>query len=137
MEHDPEYGEAVLRTRVHENTPEDIALYNTRVLKDAYNPGGVDLEDDRYRDLLVITETNKARIALNALQARARTTGAFAPKLYSCVARHVIGTMEASRGLHDICAGVFDLESLLELDLYIGAPVILKVSARLSLGSPT
>lgn len=127
MEKDPEYGEAVLRTCMHRNTPQDGDL-NSHILKDAFNPGGIDLTDPQYQDLLVIAETNKTRIALNTLQAQARTAGQFAPQLHICAACHIIASQEVAKEVQNICIGVFDCELLPELPLYVGAPVILKVS---------
>jgi hypothetical protein len=48
METDPEYAEAVLRLRLHEHlTDDDIALFNSRVIRSHDNPNGVDLGDER------------------------------------------------------------------------------------------
>ena len=128
MESDPVYASAVSRTRIHQNTAEDVALYNTRVMRTVHHPGGVDLTQPQYRDLLVIVETNKARIALNSEQARAKTRGADAPSLVACVAKHSFDRDEVPEAAHRVALGVHSPTLLPILELYIGAPVILKVS---------
>ena len=128
MEGDPKYAQAVLRLRVHENlTDDDIALFNSRVIKSHDSPNGVDLADKRFESMVAIVERNKTRMALNSAKAISATTGPDAPALLSCMARHTIGRLDVAEEIQPICCQHESTILPAELHLYIGAPVILKV----------
>jgi len=75
MERDKEFADAVLRLRVHEPlTREDIDLFNSRVVRSHENPDGVDLGNERFRDMVAVVEYNKTRMALNSVKAHHHTT---------------------------------------------------------------
>lgn len=134
MEGDREFAEAVLRLRTHEDlTQEDIMLFNTRVLKSVENPNGVDLADEQFRDMVAVVEANKTRIALNSVKAHHFTMGSHTPELVVCRARHLVHREDVAQNIQEICTGAYHAKLLGELELYIGAPVILKVRVLESL----
>ncbi len=99
MEADPEYADAVLRLRA----------------------------DRRFECMVAIVEWNKTRMALNSAKAIAATTGPGAPVLLSCMARHTVGRTDVAAEIQPICCQHESTTLPAELQLYIGAPVILKV----------
>jgi hypothetical protein len=128
MESDPEYAKAVLHLRVHDDlTREDIALFNSRVIKSHEHPNGVDLAHQRFQHMVAIVEWNKTRSTLNSAKAVAATTGPDAPDLVSCMARHSIGRSDVAQEIEPICCQHESSILPAELLLYIGAPVVLKV----------
>lgn len=65
MEDDPEYGAAVSRLRMRQCTPEDVELFNSRVIKSAKHPNGVTLDSrDPYLASMIV-KTNKLRQRIN------------------------------------------------------------------------
>jgi hypothetical protein len=128
MEADPEYADAVLRLRVHEHLmDDDIALFNSHVIQSHDNPNGMNLADRRFECMVAIVEWNKTRMALNSAKAIAATTGPGAPVLLSCMARHTVGRTDVAAEIQPICCQHESTTLPAELQLYIGAPVILKV----------
>jgi len=59
MKSDPKYGEAVQRLWTQECTLADVDLFNSRVVKSAASPGGVDMRESGYCNALAIVATNK------------------------------------------------------------------------------
>lgn len=128
MEHDKEFAEAVLRLRLHEPlTQDDVDLFNSRVIKSYENPDGVDLGGEEFKNMVAVVEYNKTRTALNSVKARQKTSGTEAPRLLACLARHTVSRDNAHQKLQDICLGTYHPKLPGELELYIGAPVILRV----------
>lgn len=60
MKDDPEYGSAVQQLRVRECTLDDVDLFNSRVVKSAANPSGIDMSLERNYEAAAIVATNKA-----------------------------------------------------------------------------
>ena len=131
MESDREVADAVLRLRRHEQlTREGIALFNSRVIRSLENPGGIDLADKQFSDMAVIVKFNKTRMALNSVKAHQKTSGPGAPRLVTCTARHTLARNDMHNSMQQICLEAFHPKLPAELELYIGAPVILKASRR-------
>jgi len=131
MEDDKEFADAVLRLRLHEAlTQEDIALFNSRVVRSLDNPQGVDLANERFRNLIAVVEYNKTRMALNSIKAHHHTSSPGAPKLLTCAARHMVAREDAHEAMQRICLQTYHPKLPGELELYIGAPVVLKVSCQ-------
>ena len=72
MRLDSEYGEAVQCLRTRECTLADVDLFNSRVVKSATNPGGVDMYEAGSCDASAIVATNKVQEALNQAKAYAQ-----------------------------------------------------------------
>jgi len=137
MKSDKEYGDAVLRLRTRECTLEDIDLFNSRVIKSANNPEGIDMGNHDNLKATAIVQTNALREVINISKAQANCTSlessSSLPELVVC-------------GSNDVVKGLIDLEpsdykDLLHLDftsskiqrslpgfvsLYIGMPVVLR-----------
>jgi hypothetical protein len=134
MEGDNEFAEAVLQLRLHEALmKEDVALFNSRVVRSPNNPQGVDLAEERFRDLIAVVEYNKTRMALNSVKAHHQTSSPGAPKLLTCAARHKLAREDVHPAMQRICLQTYHAKLPGELEVYIGAPVVLKVSSSLSI----
>ena len=132
MKDDPEYAAAVLRYRERKCTLDDVDLFNSRLIQSLENPNGVDLSLPRYRDAAAIVSRNRTRQVLNLEKAWAKTSGPNAPRLISCHAKHTSnGRKEVPADIHK---HFLEVESTSDnnkirppvLDLYIGAPVIIR-----------
>lgn len=71
MKNDPEYGAAVQRLRTRECTFEDAELFNSRLIKSAANPDGIDMGTVENFNAAAIVATNTLRELLNSKKARA------------------------------------------------------------------
>lgn len=65
MKSDPKYGDAVQHLRTRECTLADVDLFNSRVVRSAMNPSGVDMSKASNYNASVIVTTNKLREVLN------------------------------------------------------------------------
>ena len=70
MKSDPEYADAVLRLRTRDCTIEDVDLFNSRLIKSASHPDGVDMSGPENQNAAVIVQTNIIREILNMSKAR-------------------------------------------------------------------
>lgn len=75
-----------------------------------------------------MVEYNKTRMALNSIKAHHETSGTNAPDLLIATARHTLVREDVHQSMQQICLQTYNSKLPAELELYIGAPVILKVS---------
>jgi hypothetical protein len=129
MKDDPEFATAVLRYRKRECTLDDVDLFNSCLVKSLHHPTGTDLGLPAFRDASAIVARNRTRQALNVDKARAKTNGDNAPDLIQCHAKHTMaGKREVPADVHKHLVDASDANKsrLAVLDLYVGAPVILR-----------
>jgi hypothetical protein len=69
MKEDPAYAESVNRLRVRQCTPDDVDLFNSRLIRSANHPEGVDMGDEENWEAAAIVTTNALREILNAHKA--------------------------------------------------------------------
>ena len=69
MKDDPEYACAVQRLRTRQCHFEDVYLFNSRMMKSATCPNGVDMGIAENRDAAMIVNTNHLREVLNVEKA--------------------------------------------------------------------
>lgn len=84
MKDDPEYGSAVQQLRVRECTLDDVDLFNSRVVKSAANPSGIDMSLERNYEAAAIVATNKVREALN--HSKTYSQAPKATNVFTCLA---------------------------------------------------
>jgi hypothetical protein len=84
MKVDPEYGNAVTRLRHCQCTLEDVELFNSRVIRSADNPNGVDMGTDNTINSTAIIHTNLLCEMINARKAHSNCTGPDSPTLVTC-----------------------------------------------------
>jgi len=89
MKGDPEYTRAVNNLRTCQCTHKDVDLFNSRVIKSADNPDGVDMNTDDNINSTAIMTTNLLHEAINAHKAHANCLGPNLPTLITCAARDV------------------------------------------------
>jgi hypothetical protein len=131
MKEDPPYASAVTNLRTRECSEEDVALFNTRVIKSATNGSGIDMSLDHNFNATAIVRTNLLREVMNIRKAQTNCSKFKIPLT-------IITALDSSSttSLTDT-----HLQRLLHLDLsssnikdalpgflplYIGMPVILK-----------
>ncbi len=126
MEKDPEYGAAVQRLRLRQCIPEDVDLFNARVVKSNEEPQGIDMKGV---EAVAVVRTNLLRHSINSYKAKSNAEG---KRLITCCALdkvrgHIVP--EEYRG--DLLDR--DVSSLMNkgalpgrLSYYIGMPVILR-----------
>ena len=130
MKTDPEYADAVLRLRTQYCTVEDVDLFNSRLIKSASHPDGVDMSGPENQNAAVIVQTNVLREVLNMSKARSNCDNS---ELVICATNDKINSSAVLSGE--------DYKMLLRLDfssskyqralpgfipLYLGMPVILR-----------
>lgn len=129
MKLDPAYAEAVNRLRVRSCTYEDVELFNSRVIKSANNPSGVDMGSPENVQAAAIVATNNVREALNARKAEVSCEGS------ELVSSHALDrcthhdlTPEERRRLLRMNFNNIKASNPLPgvVPLYIGMPVILR-----------
>jgi ATP-dependent exoDNAse (exonuclease V) alpha subunit len=69
MKEDPQYGIAVEHLRKRKCTQADVDLFNSRVIKSAEHPEGVDMSKPPYNDAVAIVSTNLLRETINMKEA--------------------------------------------------------------------
>ena len=79
--------------------------------------------------MIAVVEYNKTRMALNSIKAHHDTLGAHGPKLLICTACHTLAREDVHGSMQQICLQTHNSKLPAELELYISAPVILKVSS--------
>jgi hypothetical protein len=68
---DPEYGEAVARLRLRQCIPDDVELFNSRVMQVDGTGNGVSLQPEESVQATTIVRDNRTRLYLNAIKAQA------------------------------------------------------------------
>jgi len=89
MKSDPEYADAVLRLRTRECTLEDVELFNSRLIKSAMKPDGIDMSAPENQDAAVIVQTNILRQVLNMSKAQSNSANS---ELFICAANDKMNT---------------------------------------------
>lgn len=133
MEEDEEYANAVMRLRIRDCSEADVELFNSRVIRSAMRPDGIDLRDTVTSDIVTIVATNSVREAINARTALANTEGKDAPDLVVCAAedfegKTVVSNPEVRDRLLRMRLNGTGVERSLPgvVPLYEGMPVILR-----------
>ncbi len=126
MQEDPEYATACQHLRIRKCDLSDMKMFNSCLVQSHSNPNGTNLLP--YQDTTtVIVHRNVTRQHLNQAKVLSITQSPRGPSLVRCYARHTIGKqgipLEIQKQLqhaqnHD--------GSPAYLDIYIGAPVILR-----------
>jgi len=130
MKGDPEYGEAVNRLRRRDCTDEDVDLFNSRLVRSASNPGGIDMSCAVNVNATAIVMTNETREMLNLHKAVAVSGGE--QRLTICAA-HDKSSRELSplerRYLLQLNVTAIKSSQALpgQLALFEGMPVVLRV----------
>jgi len=132
MKRDPGYADAVLRLRSRNCTFEDVDLFNSRVIRSATHPNGIDMSTSDNQGAAIIVKTNIMRQILNVSKARSNCAQNN-QNLEICAANDTVQS--------DILLTNVEYGTLLKLDfssskyqkalpgfisLYIGMPVILR-----------
>lgn len=134
MKDDPEYASAVQRLRTRECHLEDMELFNSRLMKSASRPDGVDMGNVENCDAAVIVNTNLLREVLNMEKARSVCSQSAEPELVICAARDVPSSSNVlSKEEHEQILRINFSSSKHQgslpgfLPLFVGMPVILRM----------
>lgn len=137
MKEDPEYGAAVGRLRLRQCTEEDVQLFNSRVIKSAEYPGGVDMSLADNTTATTIVKENDIRQKINLHKASSVCSRHDSPVLVRCAALDYIGNRLVPQTPHARCRShVLGLRTAKHsadgalcgvLPLFVGMPVILRV----------
>ena len=130
MRGDPEFGAAINRLRTRECTVDDVDLFNSRLIKSADNPTGIDMCLSGKLNSTAIVSMNLLWEAINARKARANCSGPSSPTLITCGARDSILSGPNS---NEIIRYLLNLNMTKQegalggyIPLYVGMPVILR-----------
>ena len=132
MKEDPDYARAVGHLRTRQCTVKDLELFNTRVIKSADNPNGVDMGTVNEANSTAIVSTNLLRESINARKAHANCTRPDSPTLVTCAAQDniVCGpcSTETIKHLLNMNMSKLTADGALPgyIPLYEGMPVILR-----------
>lgn len=132
MKSDPEYGSAVQRLRTRDCTFEDMDLFNSRVVKSALNPNGVDMGKPENFDAAAIVRTNLLRGVLNTRKAEANCAKLNTP-LVMCAALDTCSSRVLNKREREMILNLDLSSSKLQrllpgfLPVYVGMPVILRM----------
>ena len=132
MKTDPEYARAVNHLRIRQCTTEDMDLFNSRVIKSADNPDGIDMNTSDKTNSTAIVSTNLLRESINARKAHANCTGPNSPTLITCAAQDDIlsgpSSTETIKRLLNMNMTKLTSDGALPgfVPLYVGMPVILR-----------
>jgi hypothetical protein len=130
MKEDPEYGVAVEHLRKRKCTQTDVDLFNSRLIKSAEHPEGIDMSQPPYNDAVAIVSTNLLRETINMKKATANCQNT--EKLTVCAADDTIEGYTLTESAHshllrmDISHFTNDGALPGLLPLYEGMPVILR-----------
>ena len=131
MKTDPEYARAVNHLRIRQCTTEDMDLFNSRVIKSADNPDGIDMNTSDKTNSTAIVSTNLLRESINARKAHANCTGPNSPTLITCAAQDDIlsgpSSTETIKRLLNMNMTKLTSDGALPgfVPLYVSMPVIL------------
>ena len=137
MKDDPDYAGAVQRLRIRQCHFEDVEFFNTRMMKSATCPNGVDMGIAENRDAAMIVNTNHLREILNVEKARSMCSHT-GNSLFLCAARDFPSESESScfalsKKEHEQILRINFSSSKHQgslpgfLPLYVGMPVILRM----------
>jgi hypothetical protein len=127
MKDNPEYGQVVMHLCSRNCMPEDMDLFNSRVIKSLNNLGGIDMGNDENINATAIATTNELHEVLNAQKANSACTG----ELVMCAAQDKssceLSDVDCTKLLH---MNISSLKSAGTLPgfvvLFEGMPVILR-----------
>ena len=131
METDAEYANAVTHLRTRECIPEDIDLFNTRVIKSSTNENGIDMASDQNFNATAIVRTNLLRETMN-LQKSQTNSSTYKLPLITCAANDACSTTTLNQDQYDQLLHLNMSSSKVKdslpgfIPLYIGMPIILK-----------
>lgn len=126
MEVDKNFAKAVQNLRLRSCDEDDLALFNSCVIKGPENPHGVDLCSPEWANVTVLVDKNVTRRTLNEDKARVLTHGENRPRCVTCHAKHVERSKVVSHETHAHFLDDTEAEHPPMLSLYEGTPVILK-----------
>jgi len=100
MEVDKDFAKAVQNLRLRSCDDDDLALFNSCLIKGPENPCGVNLSSPEWSNVTVLVDKNITRRTLNEDKARALTHGENRPRSVTCHAKHVERSQVVSHETH-------------------------------------
>ena len=133
MKDDPEYANAVNNLRNRQCTDDDLDLFNSRVIKSAINPQGVDMGKIENYNASAIVQTNLLREIINTKKAEAICSPVSKLQLFMCAAVDKVDSETPSKHVRQQLLHLNLSSSTIKgalpnfIPLYIGMPVILRM----------